>query len=898
MTRIGRQAIGALLLSGWAAAACGAAAGRAISSPAPGAEAPPTLRLPSGIAPLRYALDWTLDPARDTFEGIVEIEIRLARPSSIVWLNARNLEIREASLTSGTRTAAARIVPGGDEFRGFAFEPPVPAGRARLRIAYTGKVQATDTTGVFHQKVGDDWYAYTMFESIDARRAMPCFDEPAFKVPWRVTLRIPPGQTAVSNAPIESERDENGRRVVVFRETKPLPAYLVAAGVGPFEVVDAGRVGKNAVPARILVPRGRSRETRFAVETQKEVVKRLEAYFGIPYPYEKLDHLVIPHTVRFGAMENAGLITWNETYLLAAPEEETAAFSINYLSVALHEVAHQWFGDYVTLAWWDDTWLNESFATWMAEKILREWKPEWKRDEVQVLNRSDTLTRDTLKSSRSIRQPILSNGDIDNAFDDMSYGKGGAVLAMFESWAGPKKFQAGIRSYLAAHAWKNATAEDFLGALEKASGPGIARSFSTFLEQPGFPLITADLRCTPGAPARLALRQNRLLPGDTPDPSALWRVPVCARWGGKSGEGRACTLLSAPEGELALPAGKACPDWVLANDGEVGYYRVAYGGDLQSRLLRGGAPQLTVAERVGVLSDARALARLGRIPMEEALALVPAFSKDRERHVVSTLVEIAEAIDDHLVSDALRPTYERFVRDAFGERARELSWKPSKEESADDQLLREKLLGAVAGAGRDPELRTEGAALGRRWLDDRSAVSSSVAATAVALAAREGDAALFERMAVEVKRAPEQRDRERLFAALGCFLDPAVERRALALTLDPSIDARESIVILWIALLDRRTQDVAWEFVKTNLDAIVARMPEELRPLLPTMGRPFCDERHRDEFRALFEPRLGKIAGAQRPFAQTLERIDRCRELSTDQRAGVERFLRAYGGTN
>ena len=861
---------------------------------AAGVAVPPAMRLPAGVAPVRCAVDWTIDPSRDTFDGIVEIDLSIARPTSIIWVNARELDIHDAVLWSGRRRTAARVVPGGDQFVGFAFDSPVAAGRARLRITYTANLQSTTTTGAFHQKLGDDWYAYTQFESIDARRAMPSFDEPSYKIPWRVTLRIPPGDTAVSNTPVASEREEGGHKVVVFRETKPLPSYLVAVGVGPFEIVDAGRVGKKRVPVRFVVPRGRSKQARYAAGTQKAIMDRLEAYFGTPYPYEKLDHLVIPQTVRFGAMENAGLITWNERLILAAPEEETAFFQITYASIALHETAHQWFGDYVTLAWWDDTWLNESFATWMAEKLLREWKPEWKRDEVQVLNRSDTLDRDTLASSRAIRQPIASIGDIDNAFDDMSYGKGGSVLAMFERWVGQKKFQAGIRRYLAAHAWKNATAKDFLGALDQAATGGVSAAFATFLDQPGFPLVTAGLRCDTGKPPRVWLRQGRLSAAGSAAPAETWKIPVCVRWGGKSGDGRACTLLSSAEGEVALPAASACPDWVLANEGEIGYYRVAYASDLQRRLLRGGARELTVAERVGVLADVKALAALGRIPIEEELALIPAFSKDPTRHVVSTLVDIAESIDDRLVPDALRGNYERLVRDAFAVRARQLSWKPAPGESTDDQLLRPTLLGAVAGAGRDPQLRGEGAELGRKWLDDRSAVAPSVAGIAVALAAREGDAALFEHMAAEAKTAPEPRDRMRIFQALGCFLDPALERRALGLLLDPAYDIREADSILWMALDDRRTREIAWEFFRNHYDAIATRLPREYLPLLPRAGAVFCDETRREEVRAFFEPRMAKVEGAARPLAQALESIDQCSALVASQRAGVERFLREY----
>jgi alanyl aminopeptidase len=893
-------ATAALLLTPFAAPLAAVSPKSPAASPSASAStdlaAPPQLRLPAGFAPTRYAVDWTIDPSRETFEGVVDIDLRFDRPAPVLWLNAKEIDIHEAVLVQNGKPVKVRVLPGDENFAGFAFDPPAAVGAARLRIAYQAKINPRDTTGVFRQKVGDDWYVYTQFESIDARRALPCFDEPSYKVPWQLTLRIPRGLMAVSNTPVESETDGGANsRVVRFRATRPLPSYLVAIGVGPFEAVDAGRGGKNSVPIRIIVPRGRASDARYAVETQKPALERLEAYFGIPYPYEKLDDLVIPQTVRFGAMENAGLITWNEGILLARPSEETPSFRRTLASICLHETAHQWFGDYVTLAFWDDTWLNESFATWMAAKLLREWKPEWQRDVIDVMDRSETLERDTLKTARQIRQPILTNGDIDNAFDDISYGKGGAVLAMFESWIGPDKFQAGIRRYLAAHAWSNATSPDFLSSLEKASSPGVAAAFSTFLDQPGFPLVRAQLKCAAGSPPSLDFHQRRLLPKgmDSTAPTALWRVPVCARWGGTgSGQGRACTLLAGADGALPLAGAAACPDWVLANAGEVGYYRVAYADEALKRLLKGGAPELSLAERVGVIGDVQALASLGELPMEQALALVAEFAKDPDRHVTDSLLAILQPIDNHLVPDAVRPRFEAFVRDSFAARAHAVGWTPASGESEEVEILRPILL-RLALIGKDPEITREGAAIGKRWLDDRGATSAGIVQTALVAAALEGDRAVFDRMVAEIRTSPDRKDRVRIYTALGLFSDPELERRALALTLDPALDSRESITLFRTAMGYRLTRDMAWEFFKKNFDAFVARLPREYTPVLPRMGGAFCDAAHREDVRAFFEPRIGSMEGAARPLAQALETAGQCVALAPAEGESIARFLAA-----
>jgi alanyl aminopeptidase len=570
-----------------------------IAATAPRAEAtaarPPTLQLPKTARPLRYEIELNLIPSQETFSGTVEIDLELSEVTRLLWLNASDLSISRASLAVGSRRVAARAVPGGQDFVGFSFERPVGPGRARLRVAFAGKVADTSTTGIFRQKAGEDWYAFSMFEAIDARRAFPCFDEPSYKVPWRLTLRVPREDLAVSNTPIRSEEPlAGGRKAVAFAESKPLPSYLVAFAVGPFEIVDAGRAGRKGTPVRMIVPRGRGGEARFAAETTGPLLERLEKYFGIPYPYEKLDNLVIPHTVRFGAMENAGLVTYSETILLATPDHQTPAFQRTWVSVCAHETAHQWFGDFVTPAWWNDIWLNESFATWMAQKVLEEWKPDWNIPARRAISRAETMQGDTLVSARKIRQPIASKGDIDSAFDNISYGKGSAVLSMFESWATPEKFQKGVRRYLTNHAWGNATAGDFLAALEAEAGSGLATAFSTFLDQVGAPLLSLSVTCRAGEAPSLALAQRRLLGrGSPPVASQVWSIPVCVRYGSAGWSGRTCELVSTATASVPLPDARGCPAWVLGNAGERGYYSVVYAEDLLDRLLAGGAPALT-----------------------------------------------------------------------------------------------------------------------------------------------------------------------------------------------------------------------------------------------------------------------------------------------------------------
>jgi alanyl aminopeptidase len=605
-------------------------------------------------------------------------------------------------------------------------------------------------------------------------------------------------------------------------------------------------------------------------------------------------------------MENPGLITWAESILLATRAEETIGFRRVQASINAHEMAHQWFGDLVTLAWWDDVWLNESFATWMADRTIQEWKPEWRVDVDRVVDRSNVMGEDTLVSARKIRQEISSDDDIANAFDSISYQKGAAVLTMFESWIGAESFQKGVRDYIAAHRFGNATVKDFLGAIEAASRPGVAKSFSTFLDQAGVPLLDVSIDCAAGAQPKLAVTQSRLLPVGSPGSAPqLWDIPVCARGaaGADGRDGKSCALFREKAGALPAPTGggsanaergqPGCPPWVLANDGEKGYYRALYRGDGVQKLLSAPDAKLTLPERVGILRDVDALAVAGAMPMGDALALAPRYANDPSRFIVQSTVRI---VDDarRLVPRELEPNYSRLLSKLYGEKARALGFVPGANDDEDTRILRGYLVPWVTEYGQEPQLRDEAKRLALAWLDDRSAVPPELAKDALDVAAHFGDRAFFDRCVAALKAAKDRRDRRRIYSALGSFEDPVLLREALAMYLSPDHDPREAQSVVVAALQSEAGKRVVWDFLKEHYDAVVARAPREAQGQIPGLASGFCDKERRAEVAEFFKDRAPKLLGGSRTLSQTLEEIDLCIALRQTQEPSVAGFLKAW----
>jgi len=865
------------------------------------AQDPPALRLDDRAAPLRYAAELTIDPQAEEFQGRLVIDLKIGRETNLLWLNATNLTIEKAALQQEGASREAVVRAGNDHTVGFTFSQPLAMGEAKLEISYRGKINERTTAGIFKAKDGDEWYVLTQFESFEARRAFPCFDEPGFKTPWQITLNVPNGLTAFSNTPLRSEgAGTDNLRTFEFAPSKPLPSYLVALAVGPFETVEARAAGRNKTPVRIITPRGKTSHARYAADVTPEILEWLEDYFGVPYPYEKLDSIAIPVGFGFGAMENAGLVTYIQPLLLSEPEKDSIQRQRAYYSTCAHELAHQWFGDLVTPKWWDDIWLNEAFASWMSSKLVESKKPDWNEDLDAVRSRLSVMGQDGLVSARRIRNPIGSYSDIMSAFDRITYNKGEAVIRMFEAWAGENEFREGVRRYLKRYAWGNASSGDFLDEISADSKAQLSTAFSSFLNQGGVPLISVALECAEGRPPMVHLEQKRSLPvGSTGSTGQTWMIPVCMRFDSSGAERRECFLLAEAKAQWPLAGIDGCPAWISANANGDGYYHVAYKGGLLERLLADGGRALPSTERLSVIGDVQAGFEMGTVDGATALRLVPELAGDSQRSIVVMTIRILGQIWPHMTGDDLQGNYVRFLRTAYGSRAHELGWMPRQGEDAETRLLRTQLVFLVASRGEDSALAGEARELALRWLEDPRALPPDIVSAVLSTAAYHGDRDLFDRYLKASRETKSRTDRLNLYSALGSFRDPEIAREAMSLVLAEEFDIRESLGILMASQATPVIRRMRFDFVKEHFDDLVKRLPAEggfqLGARLPaSVGNVFCSEAAAKELEAFFGPRMKDFNGGEQTLAETLENIRLCSALREKQQASVAEFLRAY----
>jgi aminopeptidase N len=843
----------------------------------------PIGELPDTARPTAYRLDLTIDPAKSDFGGTAEIEIELKQGVTQLHLHGNGLKMLSAEALTGRMApnpaSYAEVHPTGVAL--VSFKRPLPAGRHTLRFTYTAPFM-TGTSGLYKAVVQDRPYAWTQFQAIDARRVFPGFDEPRHKTPFTVSITAPSGMKAFANAPEVSATPVAGGMVKhQFAPIGPMPTYLAALAVGDFDVVEGvippNEVRKTALPYRTIGTKGQAGRMGITMAETPKILARLEAYFGIPYPWAKLDQIASP--IHGGAMENNGLIVYDDTLILLnadAPPSQLRAFG----TVVAHELAHQWFGNGVTPRWWDDIWLNESFAEWMGNKIGAEWRPDLGIGVDQLAGALGVMDSDSLAQGRPIRQPITDSAEINAAFDGITYQKGGQTIRMMSSYVGDEAWQKGVRLHLSRHWHGTATADEFFANIAEGAGDQrLVPAFRSFVDQQGVPLVS--YKKAAGGAYTLSQQRFRLIGVPTPD--AQWKIPVCAA----SGEGRQCTLLDSPTGAMPPVVGTA--PWVAGNARGAGYYRFDMPAADWNRLIAAG-PTLPAPEALTSVDSLWAGFKSGSGSFDQSLAAARSFAPHPERLVATYLPGAILGYTRRAGTPSDRQAASAFVRDLALGRLAELGLDPARgvyaKDSAERRQLRLSLANFAVADGRAPAESARLAEAARKSLaGDQGALDPGLRVTALRAALR-ADPKLADQLFEALATSEDPLFRRQAATALGAeaptsLLDRTTDKRLQNLEVTGMIAAQ-------FANPDSRTAALGW--LESNLDTLKPRLGGLLGGFVGiTSG--FCSEAEAQRVEKLFRPRMTELGIGELDLARPLATIRQCAALKDKRGAEVSAAL-------
>ena len=848
-------------------------------------------RLPEVAAPENYKLTFTPNLEKASFDGDETISIRILKPTSEITLNAADINFEDVTISTGGNSQKAEVTPNKDkEMVVLAFKNPLRPGPATIHIVYTGLLN-DDMRGFYLGK--DDRgrkYAATQFEATDARRAFPSFDEPAYKATFDITAVADKGQVAISNQKIVSDTPGPGEKHTVrFATTAKMSSYLAALVVGNFEYIEGNADG---IPIRVYSTPGKKEMGTFALETAEHVLNYYDKYFNIKYPYGKLDLIGIPD-FSAGAMENTGCITFREVILLIDEKQGSVALKKEIASVIAHEMAHQWFGDLVTMKWWDDIWLNEGFATWMSSKPIEAWKPEWNFNLDDVIDTGRTMNTDSLANTRPIHQPADTPSQIMELFDGIAYGKAAAVLRMLESYLGEETFRAGVNAYIQQHQYANATADDFWDAQAKTSKKPVDQIMPTFVKQAGVPMINVKSQCS-GNSTAVTLSQHRYYydrekfqaPNDE-----LWEVPLCMKESAGKGAPQ-CKLITKREETFTLPG---CSSWVLANAGATGYYRVGYQPDAVRDLAADAESKLSPAERIALQTDVWASVRVGREPVGDYLALAQGLGSDRNRAVIEDVLERLDFIDQYLLTDSDRDSYRVWLRQYLSPILKDVGSESKPGESDEQKALRARVFYALGYNAHDPEVLARARKLADKALDDPASVDRELATRALRLAASTGDQAFYDKLLAALKNAKSPEEYYMVLRALPHFDDPKLLQRTLEYAISPDVRSQDALRLISQVMENPAGEKLAWDFVRERWNSVQKVGGPFASAEVINATSSFCDAHMRDQVVDFYSTH--RVEAAERAYRQSIERINNCVELKSQQEPQLASWLGEHGSS-
>lgn len=825
-------------------------------------------RLPRDVEPLTYRLELTPDLDAARFSGSVEIDVRVHRQTDCIVLNAAELDIAAASVVppAGDAVDVSAALDETSERLVLTLPSPLATGDATVRLSFKGTLN--DKLRGFYRSTFTDGegrlrsIATTQMESTDARRAFPCWDEPDRKATFEITLVVDDGVAAFSNSPVVDERstvvDGVAKRVVRFAPTMKMSSYLVAFVVGPLVATEPIDVG--GVPVRVVHAPGKEHLTGFALDVARHSLEFFPEYFGIPYPAQKLDLVAIPDFA-YGAMENLGCVTFRESVLLVDPQHASRVELERVADVIHHEIAHMWFGDLVTMSWWEGIWLNEAFATFMEVLATDHYRPEWKRWTAFGVDRDAAMAVDALHSTRPIEYPVGSPDEADGMFDTLTYEKGGSVLRMLEQYLGPDVFRDGVRHYIAAHAYGNTVTGDLWSALEQVSGEPIRAVAESWILQGGHPVVDV----AEGTVSQVPFSYLRGSPNGGSSIGRRWLVPLLSRNPGAPEGGVARLLLAEKPEALPVAAGQI----PLVNAGGWGVYRVGYRAEDRARLGEQLA-SLDPLERFNLFADTWALVLAGRADLRDLVRLATRLGDEEEPepyHVVTSALRLC----DRIAGEGELAAVQAATRGLLNRRATDVGWDARAGEGERTPTLRGLLLETLGTIGASVEVRQEAFSRFDAWCRGEGTIDADIESAVLAVvadAAREGD---YDAVLERYRHPSDPQDERRHLLALGSFADVDLCNRTFDLAI--SEVRRQDGPLLVRALLANRVAGVAvWERVKAEWPRLLDRFPDVVHDSMISTVRTLCrdPELARDVTRFLTDHPL---AVGQRHVVQILEQL-------------------------
>lgn len=840
-------------------------------------------RLGEQVVPVEQSITLKLDADSRDYSGSTVVVLNVQEPAQSFQFHALGLSFEKLELEQSGNLIPAKFDMGDWEVVTVTTTQPLAVGEAVLRISFTNSFDTT-AISLYRMETEGQGYCYTQMEADDAREAFPCWDEPTFKIPYQMTISVPEGHIAVTNMPVVRETVDQGWRTYDFKKSPPMPSYLIAIATGPLELTP---ISGMSISGNIVCVKGKSKLASEALRMCPPLLTAMEKYFGSPYPYDKLDLIAVPEFWP-GGMENPGAITFAEGILLLDPATASVGQKRTLAAVASHEFAHMWFGDLVTMEWWDDLWLNESFASWMGDKIVHQVFPEYGLDVAAVRSASGAMVTDARPSTRAIRQPVEATMNLLQIADELAYSKGQAVLGMFEAWLGPDKFREGVIDYITKNAWGNATADDLWTSLTEASKKDFASTMATFLNQPGVPTVKAELTMD----GKLRLEQSRFTSYGHASGSEIWAIPVAFKYADKTGTKSQTVILD--DKELTIPLESDGPaQWIMPSANGAGYYRWSVPPAMLATLAENGTELLEVTERVSIIGNVSALLDAGAISGDDYLHTLNHFADDPDPRVISTMLAGLDKVKNAFVTAELSDAFSLYVRRTLGPALKRFGLETVPGEDEEITRFRPQLIQWLGEEGQDPMVLGYADSLARVYMHDPAAIDPALINTSVILAVQDGDRAMFDECKKRFETAQIPQQRSLFLSALGNFRDPVLVDEALSYALSGPLRPNEFFYIPFSVASHPSYEDRVFEWQIANYETITSKMPPMFASFMPYMAGGCSRERLAKATEYYSDPSRN-VPGTEETLAKVSDQVNDCAGLRDREGAKVAEYLKRF----